>query len=221
MQLSVVLDQKTVVLDQKNDQKVAEILSRLRDAFAEKGFDGASMQDLARAAGISVGNFYRYFPSKSDIIAQMIALDMAAMQDEFAAVLAAPHPLEGLRALIHAKVTSAQMQQDGQLWAEIAAMSRRNVSVGHAACAMEDNVAGNLTNIFAIETGMSPSAAKHYFAAEAAFIMVLVRSVAMMSPREDASLTDLNALILRSIDQTLDSIADRAAQMGADSLKGL
>lgn len=55
--------QLSVVPDPKNDQKVAEILSRLRDTFAEKGFDGASMQDLARAAGMSVGNFYRYFPS--------------------------------------------------------------------------------------------------------------------------------------------------------------
>ena len=54
--------QLSVVIDQKNDQKVAEILSRLRDAFAEKGFDGASMQDLARAAGISVGNFTAIFP---------------------------------------------------------------------------------------------------------------------------------------------------------------
>ena len=61
----------------KTDQKVAEILSRLRDTFAEKGFDGASMQDLARAAGMSVGNFYRYFPSKSDIIAQMIELRLS------------------------------------------------------------------------------------------------------------------------------------------------
>jgi AcrR family transcriptional regulator len=213
--------QLSVVIDQKNDQKVAEILSRLRDAFAEKGFDGASMQDLARAAGISVGNFYRYFPSKSDIIARMIAVDMAEMQGEFAAVLAAPHPLEGLRSLIHRKVTSAQMQQNGQLWAEIAAMSRRNVSVGHAACAMEDNVASNLTDIFAIETGLSREQAKQRFGAEAAFIMVLVRSVAMMSPRENSTINDLNTLILRSIDQTLDSIADSKAKQGAVGLKGL
>lgn len=151
----------------------------------------------------------------------MIALDMAVMQGEFSAVLAAAHPLEGLRALIHAKVSSSKIQNDGQLWAEIAAMSRRNVSVGHAACAMEDNVASNLTDIFAIETGLSPAEAKHQFAAEAAFIMVLVRSVAMISPREDTSINDLKSLILRSIDQTLDSIADRAAKHGAVSLKGL
>jgi AcrR family transcriptional regulator len=29
------------------------------------------MQDLARAAGMSVGNFYRYFPSKAAIVQAM------------------------------------------------------------------------------------------------------------------------------------------------------
>ena len=41
------------------EQRIAEIIVSVRTAFAEKGFDGASMQDLARAAGMSVGNFYR------------------------------------------------------------------------------------------------------------------------------------------------------------------
>lgn len=214
MQLSVLHDPKT-------DQKIAEILSRLRATFAEKGFDGASMQDLARAAGMSVGNFYRYFPSKSDIIAQMIALDMTEMQAEFAGILAADTPLDALRHLIRAKVTSAQMQQDGQLWAEIAAMSRRNIDVGHAACTMEGEIATYLTDIFAAQTGLPRDLAKQRFAAEAAFIMLLVRSAGSISPRELSSYDDLTALILRTIDQTLDSIAGIATPVGSAAVKGL
>ena len=45
------------------DLRSAMILASVRRAFTEKGFDGASMQDLAREAGMSVGHFYRYFPS--------------------------------------------------------------------------------------------------------------------------------------------------------------
>ena len=48
--------------DLRAEQRTLDILALVRVAFAEKGFDGASMQDLARAAGMSVGNFYRYFP---------------------------------------------------------------------------------------------------------------------------------------------------------------
>ena len=34
------------------EERSLEILASIRRAFAEKGFDGASMQDLARAAGM-------------------------------------------------------------------------------------------------------------------------------------------------------------------------
>ncbi len=43
------------------DRRQMDILEAVHSTFVEKGFDGASMQDLARAAGMSVGNFYRYF----------------------------------------------------------------------------------------------------------------------------------------------------------------
>ena len=56
------------------EERSHEILASIRQAFAEKGFDGASMQDLARAAGMSVGNFYRYFPSKAAIVAGDVRL---------------------------------------------------------------------------------------------------------------------------------------------------
>ena len=45
------------------DYRTESILEGAKRAFAEKGFDGASMQDIARAAGMRAGNFYRYFPS--------------------------------------------------------------------------------------------------------------------------------------------------------------
>jgi AcrR family transcriptional regulator len=45
-----------------------EVATRIRDAalevFAGRGFLGASMADIARAAGVSTGNLYRYFASK-------------------------------------------------------------------------------------------------------------------------------------------------------------
>ncbi len=74
------------------DQRSAEILASVRQAFVEKGFDGASMQDLARAAGMSVGNFYRYFPSKAAIIKAMIEVDLAEIQRDFATILGSRRP---------------------------------------------------------------------------------------------------------------------------------
>lgn len=36
--------------------------------FRDKGFDATTMRDIAREAGISIGNAYHYFPSKNAIV---------------------------------------------------------------------------------------------------------------------------------------------------------
>ena len=75
------------------DIRVAEILGSARVAFAEKGFDGASMQDLAKSVGMSVGNFYRYFPSKAAIVEAIVMGDLADMDRDFKAIITSDDPM--------------------------------------------------------------------------------------------------------------------------------
>lgn len=187
--------------------KSAEILRAVKAAFIEKGFDGASMQDLARAAGMSVGNFYRYFPSKDAIVAQMIALDMAEIEAEFARVLSSASPMATLRALIAHRVHDASVPQEGPLWAEIAAAAMRKPEIAASACAMENTVSGYLAQVFAAETGLPLAEALRRFATESAFIILLIRSAAMIAPKNTDQSSHLNTLILRTINQVLDDIA--------------
>ncbi|MDZ4370404.1 MAG: TetR/AcrR family transcriptional regulator [Phenylobacterium sp.] len=44
------------------------------------GFHGASMAEIAQAAGLSVGQIYRYFENKEAIVAAIVARDIAEMQ---------------------------------------------------------------------------------------------------------------------------------------------
>ena len=44
------------------------ILDAARDAFARAGFEGTSIADIARRAGVSDGLVYRYFTSKRDLL---------------------------------------------------------------------------------------------------------------------------------------------------------
>jgi AcrR family transcriptional regulator len=50
----------------------AAILNAALAAFGEKGFNGASMRDVARGAGTSLSNLYNYFPSKSGLLAEVL-----------------------------------------------------------------------------------------------------------------------------------------------------
>lgn len=50
----------------KDESRQAIILSA-KEEFLEKGYKNASMRNIARKANMTVGNLYRYFPSKEDI----------------------------------------------------------------------------------------------------------------------------------------------------------
>jgi AcrR family transcriptional regulator len=58
------------------EARTGDIKRAAHAVFARKGFDRATMQDIAGEAGISAGAIYRYFPSKEAIIAAMFAETM-------------------------------------------------------------------------------------------------------------------------------------------------
>ena len=196
-----------LALQAQADQRSAEILLSVRRAFVEKGFDGASMQDLARAAGMSVGNFYRYFPSKSAIIQGLITHDLADMQRDFAAILMSSTPLQSLRLLIHQRIHDDHKHGDDELWTEIQAAARRSPEIGAAAHQMESAVIGCLLAVFAAETGLAQNVAADRFLATAGFIMVLFKAAACLGCARELDQTNIKTMILRTIDQTLDDVA--------------
>ena len=48
-----------------------------RQVFLSAGFDGASMNDIARAAGVSKGTLYAYFNSKDELFEAIIRGEFA------------------------------------------------------------------------------------------------------------------------------------------------
>lgn len=65
----------------------ARILSAAARCFVRGGFHRTTMVDVAREAGMSPGNLYRYFPSKSAIVAGLAERDRDGMRQELAAML--------------------------------------------------------------------------------------------------------------------------------------
>ena len=61
-----------------------QILDAACDCVRQAGFHGASMAEIAKAAGLSVGQIYRYFENKEAIIAAIVAQDLAEMREKFA-----------------------------------------------------------------------------------------------------------------------------------------
>jgi AcrR family transcriptional regulator len=56
----------------------AAILQSALSLFRERGFDATTMRDVARSAGVSVGNAYYYFESKDNLVQGFYAETHAA-----------------------------------------------------------------------------------------------------------------------------------------------
>ncbi|OBH00988.1 hypothetical protein A5696_14895 [Mycobacterium sp. E2699] len=50
-----------------------ELIAAALAVFAHKGVDGASIKDIARAAGVTPGLLYHYFDSKEDLVTAVLA----------------------------------------------------------------------------------------------------------------------------------------------------
>lgn len=87
---------------------------------AEGGMGAVQIVPVARRAGIATGTMYRYFPSKTDLIAELVAAvaarELGAMQ---VAATAAPGPLSALTASI-ATFAARALQARRLAWAVIA-----------------------------------------------------------------------------------------------------
>ena len=78
------------------------IVTAVQGAFADKGFDGTTTRELARAAGVSEALLYKHFPSKESLyVAMLEACADGPMAAEFTRVLALPPSTSTLVALVH------------------------------------------------------------------------------------------------------------------------
>ncbi len=57
----------------KDEERRKQILDAAQKVFAKKGFNGASIKDLAKAAGISPGLLYWYFKDKTDLFTSLLS----------------------------------------------------------------------------------------------------------------------------------------------------
>jgi len=101
-----------VAREQRKTARREAILQAAQDVFAEKGFDGATIADIARAAGVASGTVYLYYDSKIDLFAALNARLWQVVAD---AMQEAEVPLDvrgGTHARVHAVFTAAQQHRD-------------------------------------------------------------------------------------------------------------
>lgn len=73
-------DTSAAALPTEDSPKRQQILDGARRMFLSKGFEAASMQDVAREAGVSKGTLYVYFSSKEDMFGALVLSECDRLQ---------------------------------------------------------------------------------------------------------------------------------------------
>lgn len=73
------MNQQTNVL--RTGRKFAQVLEGARKVFMEDGFEGASVDDIARVSGVSKATLYSYFPDKRLLFMEVARHECARQAD--------------------------------------------------------------------------------------------------------------------------------------------
>ena len=123
-----------------------KLIEAARALFAENGFHATGMAEIARRSGIAVGQIYRDFAGKEDIVAEIVTRDCAL----FLSAATLKNAIEAddvaaVRAWIDKIVEPDQSDDENEnLFAEIIAESKRNARIADIFDTVHTDVRQNL-----------------------------------------------------------------------------
>jgi AcrR family transcriptional regulator len=133
----------------RRQQRRQQILDAARAEFSRNGFHATSMDDIVRAAGMSPGGVYRYFPGKEAIvaaIAEQATGELTATVDQILSEQPTPTIAAALRRLV--------MQVDdladgpGRLALMVWGEAQHNRSIAQLAATEVSRIRDRMTRLF-------------------------------------------------------------------------
>jgi AcrR family transcriptional regulator len=97
-----------------DNAKRRQIIDGARKVFLERGFDAASMGDIAKAAGVSKGTLYVYFKDKDELFGAIVRGECAMQAEGVFSFNHADHDVEAVL-LKHGKAFVEKMSDPGRL----------------------------------------------------------------------------------------------------------
>lgn len=107
-----------------------QILSAAASCFRESGIKATKMQEIAKRAGISVGNFYNYFENKDAIIDEFAQREIARLAREIDEIVNGRVSLEEQRRQFRESLRKQLAVQRARVKIEILEEASRNSSMG-------------------------------------------------------------------------------------------
>jgi len=99
-------------MDEPNTRRDG-ILRKAAGVFLERGYDGASMEEIARKAGLTKPGLYYHFKSKTELLFAVMTFAMDELEREtFATIAKASDAMEKLRTILHTHARLMTREKD-------------------------------------------------------------------------------------------------------------
>ncbi|MFA5121869.1 TetR/AcrR family transcriptional regulator [Zavarzinia sp.] len=118
--------------DDNREERRRRILAAAAAGFAERGFHGTGMAEIAAAAGITPANLYRYFDAKEAIVRAIVDEQREAVAVAVQTAERRADALDAVLGLFGHFMAEARSPQASRLWLEILAEVARNPRVADA-----------------------------------------------------------------------------------------
>lgn len=116
----------------RKGRKYDQVLEGARVIFLRDGFDGASVDDIARAAGVSKATLYSYFPDKRLLFMEVAKAECRRQADEAEALIDDKAPAADVLRLAATRIVDFMLSDFGQRVFRICvAESDRFPGLGH------------------------------------------------------------------------------------------
>ena len=123
-------DAATVV---RTGRKFEQVLAGAREVFMADGFEGASVDDIARSAGVSKATLYSYFPDKRLLFMEVARHECQRMAEETAARIAPAAPPADVLTMAAVEIVSFMLSGFGlQVYRICVAEAERFPELGQA-----------------------------------------------------------------------------------------
>src|SRR4051794_12002250 len=166
------------------------LLSAARTAFAEHGAD-ASLDDIARRAGVGAGTLYRHFPTRDALLEAVIHDWIDVLRAEATELLAAPSPGEALLTWFRTVIGTVGTYRG--LAAALMSSMHNQESELHASCeAMQSGMLALLAR--------AQQAGEIRADAQAPDVLLLINAITVASEQSPADPTQTDRLLFLVMD---------------------
>ena len=136
-------------------QRRAKILEAALTCFLENGYHQTGVRDIAKRAGVSLGNLYNHFPGKHDVLVEIAALERADLEPFLKMLMKPGSPQAILEKFIKAYATYLAAPENVMLSIEISSEAVRKPDIGELFVTNREELVIALTSVIqrGIEAG--------------------------------------------------------------------